>query len=303
MSIDRLRYFSAVVETKNLRQAAELVGISPPSMSKAISVLEDELGFKLIHADGRGIGITPKGLEIYRTSTQLLEEYNRFYRLIKEKKADSTRIKMATFEVFSSHFISSFLAFEPKYDFLLLEKTPGKIEQAIIDGVADVGLSYLPLPHSALEYREVGSFNMGIYGRQQWEARAFDEWPFAVPITELQIQASQIDSLDMWPTTAPRRNTKYQFELLETALQTTALGLSLLHCPDFIVKFHNDRAKGSFQLQLLSPPKGYKPLKPVKVYLIGRKGAVDSELERKFAKFMRSLKLGSERDIPVRFRS
>ncbi|MGZ3686562.1 MAG: LysR family transcriptional regulator [Bdellovibrionota bacterium] len=44
MNIDRLRYFAAVVETRNLRKASELVGISPASMSKAISTLEGELG-------------------------------------------------------------------------------------------------------------------------------------------------------------------------------------------------------------------------------------------------------------------
>ena len=73
MSIDRLRYFAAVVETRNLRRAAELVGISPPSMSKAIGVLEQELGLKLLYPEGRGIGITAKGLEVYRLAASLLE--------------------------------------------------------------------------------------------------------------------------------------------------------------------------------------------------------------------------------------
>jgi DNA-binding transcriptional LysR family regulator len=290
MSIDRIRYFVAVVETKNLRKAAELVGISPPSMSKAISLLEEELGFKLIHPEGRGIGITPKGVQVYQNATPLLEEHRRFYELLKESGEPADQIRMATFEVFSSYFISSFLAVEKKYEFLLLEMTPGKIENAILSGAVDYGITYLPAPDLALEYIEIGSFEMQIFGRKEWASHPFEEWPFAIPTTELKIHLSEIDSMDMWPRTAPRRHVNQRFELLETALQTSALGLSVLHCPDFIVHLHNARVKPALQLFRLPNPSGYGRSKPVKIYLVGKKGIAHRELERKFAKFIRSIK-------------
>ncbi|HEX7676068.1 MAG TPA: LysR family transcriptional regulator [Bdellovibrio sp.] len=290
MSIDRLRYFAAVVETKNLRKAAELVGISPPSMSKAISVLEDELGFKLIHPEGRGIGITPKGLQVYRNSTSLLEEHRRFYQSLKESVDVSNQIRMATFEVFSSYFVSSFIAAEKQYEFLLLEMTPGKIEEAILTGSVDYGLTYVPSPDPALDYVEVGSFEMRIFGGKDWLNKPFSDWPFAIPTTELKIHSSEIDSMDLWPKDAPRRLVKHRFELLETALQTSSLGLSVLHCPDFIVRLHNSRVKTSLQLEELPCPTGYRKTKPTRVYLVGKKGAVSKELERKFARFMRSIR-------------
>src|SRR4051812_25916033 len=102
MNIDRLRYFAAVVETRNLRKAAELVGISPASMSKAISTLAGELGHELTRPEGRGIEITEKGLEIYRSSSALLEEFRRFQASASARVAPATRIRFATFEVFSS---------------------------------------------------------------------------------------------------------------------------------------------------------------------------------------------------------
>jgi DNA-binding transcriptional LysR family regulator len=288
MSIDRLRYFAAVVETQNLRQAAELVGISPPSMSKAISVLEGELGVKLLHPEGRGIGITSKGLEIYRSSTALLGEYRRFQRHLKEQKAHKALFRMATFEVFSSYFFSSFLQHYEEADILLLEMVPGKIEQAILNGTVNLGITYLPAPDPSLEYREIGSFKMGIYGQKKWENIPFSEWPFAVPTAELRIHSSEIDSLDMWPKKAPKRNIKFQFELLETALQTARTGLSVLHCPDFITLLQNEQVKPSCQLVKLPFPAGYRAVKPIKVYLVGRKGDIPHSLERKLAKFIRS---------------
>jgi DNA-binding transcriptional LysR family regulator len=292
MSIDRLRYFAAVVETKNLRQASKIVGISPPSMSKAISVLEDELGCKLIHPEGRGIGITPKGIEVYGLLTPLLEEHRRFHNRLKEGASASIKIRIATFEVFSSYFMAAFLSQEKEFDALILEMPPGKIEQAVLGGSVEAGLTYIPAPNPELEYVEVGSFEMAIFGNKKWQAKPFDQWPFAIPTTELRIHSSEIESMDMWPKTAPKRYVKYQFELLETALQTSRRGLSVLHCPDFIARLHNDEVKPSCHLSLLPKPQGYRASKPVKAYLVWRKGAsiTDSGIEGKLARFMRSIK-------------
>lgn len=290
MSIDRLRYFAAVVETRNLRKAAELVGISPPSMSKAISVLEEELGHKLIHPEGRGIGITQKGLDIYRLSTSLLEEHRRFYDRLNEPDKNSHQLRLATFEVFSTYFISSFLKTEPDLEILLIEKTPGAIEESILAGTADFGITYLPSPHHSLEYVEIGSFTMGIFGLKKWENQSFEDWPFATPITELRIHSSDVDSLDLWPKKGPRRKIKYRFELLETALQTSREGLSVLHCPQFIINLQNNQIASSLQLHSLKPPSQYKVPAALKIYLVGRKGAVPALLERKLAKFIRSIK-------------
>lgn len=289
MAIDRLRYFSAVVETKSIRKAAELVGISPPSMSKAITTLEQELDCKLIFADGRGIGITSIGMEIYRKAIPVLEEYRKFNQGFNSKIINQNieSLRIATFEIFSSYFMSSFLLQETNYAVTLLEMTPGKIEQSILSGVVDIGLTYIPSPDPKLEHRVIGSFQMGIFGKKDWATKDFNLWPFAIPVTELKILTSEIDTLDMWPKTAPRRNIKYKFELLETALQTSSLGLSVLHCPDFIINLHNEKVKSAFQLVDLTTPKGYKPHSQVKIYLVGKKGSEYLKLEGKFAKFIR----------------
>ncbi len=290
MSIDRLRYFAAVVETKNLRKAAELIGISPPSMSKAISVLEQELDCKLIFPEGRGIGITTRGLQVYQQSTILLEEHRRFFELLKTGTPQLDKIRIATFEVFSTYFLSTMFSQLNLSNVILLEMTPGKIEQSILSGLVDVGITYLPAPDPALDYREIGVFSMNIYGKEKWKNSSFTEWPFAVPTTELRIHTLEFDSLDMWPGKAPKRKIGYQFELLETALQTARMGLSVLHCPDFIVRLQNEQVKPSLQLMELPFPPGYKESKATKIFLVSRKGFSIDNLERKFAKFMRSLK-------------
>lgn len=291
MSIDRLRYFAAVVETRNLRKASELMGISPPSMSKAISVLEDELACKLIHPDGRGIGITSRGMEVYGLLTPLIEEYKNFNSRLREGSKSLYKLRIATFEVFSSYFMSTFLSKENELGCFLLEMPPGKIEQSIINGIVDMGITYIPSPDPRLEYLEIGSFEMGIFGSKDWLSRPFNEWPFAVPTTELRIHSSDVESLDLWPKSGPRRNIKYEFELLETALQTSRQGLSVLHCPQFITKLHNAALKPQYQLIELAPPSGYKAPKPTKIYVTWRKDSAIAlkKIDRKLATVLRSL--------------
>lgn len=292
MSIDRLRYFAAVVETKNLRKAAKMIGISPPSISKAISVLEAEIGAALLYSEGRGIGITPRGLEIYRLSASLLHANRQFWSDVKSLGTSNSSLRIATFEVFSTYFLASFCRQEPAIDLTILEMVPGEIERALIEDTIDLGLTYIPSPDPILEYCEIGAFEMGIFGQKEWGKKPFAEWPFAIPTTEMSIHSSEILSLDLWPQNAPKRKVKYHFELLETALLTSRRGLSVLHCPDFIAHLHNVDLKPDFQLKNLPIPTGYKRIKPSKMYLVARKGSPHLKLEPKLAKLARSFKLG-----------
>lgn len=229
MNIDRLRYFAAVVETKNLRKAADLVGIAPASMSKAISTLSDELGIELIRAEGRGIEITEKGLDVFRASSVLLDEYFRFVdrtqSVLLERKG--TKLRFASFEVFTGSLLSTFFEeFFPTEEILLLEKVPGEIEEAISAGIVDYGLTYVPMPKDNLDFTEVGNFQMKIYGKKSWASVPFSEWPFAVPTTEVRIHSQSTNSLDLWTDIKHPRLVRFKFELLETALQTSSKGIS-----------------------------------------------------------------------------
>lgn len=294
MNIDRLRYFATVVETKNLRKAAELVHIAPASMSKAISTLGDDLGLELLRPEGRGIEITEQGMDVYRASLGLLEEYRRFQeQMALSKNAPSKpKLRISSFEVFSSSFLSSFFAeLIPDEEVLLLEQEPGEIEDAILDDVVEFGITYIPKANERLEFTEIGRFQMRIFGHPKWNEVPFEEWPFAIPITRLSIYAQEYQSLDLWPELPLKRFIKYQFELLETALSTSAIGLSVLHCPTFVVSLHNRLVKTEFHLEELTPPASYKAPPAISIYLVAKKGNTrTADLERKLAKLLRSLK-------------
>ncbi len=62
MDTDKLKHLKVLIETKNIRKAAEILNMSHPGLSKSIKSLETELGVELITKDGRGIRLTDEGL-------------------------------------------------------------------------------------------------------------------------------------------------------------------------------------------------------------------------------------------------
>ncbi|WP_300064472.1 LysR family transcriptional regulator [uncultured Roseobacter sp.] len=57
----RLRYFDKVAETLNFRRAARSLGITQPALSRAIALLEAELGVRLLERTKTGTTLTPAG--------------------------------------------------------------------------------------------------------------------------------------------------------------------------------------------------------------------------------------------------
>ena len=293
MGINNLRYFAVVAQTKNLRKAAQIVGITPGSMSKAISALESELAIKLLRSEGRGIDLTDDGVTVYNSLIPLLEEYSRFQNSITQKENLKTqKIKIATFEVFSSYFMSNFIfSTMPDSQFLLYELGPSKIEMAVLNGSVDFGITYAPSVDQKLDFTEIGQFKMGIWGLKKWSKLPFSSWPFAVPTSSLNVYTIKEHSLDLWPKSTPERLVQFEFELLETSLQTSRLGLSVIHCPDFVIKLHNDQVQKEKQLVELPYPASTKKSKPITIYLVSKKGNPKLKLfEGKMAKFIRSIK-------------
>lgn len=61
MNLYHLRYFVTLAHLEHYTRAAELLAITQPSLSHAISSLEKELGVKLFEKDGRNVALTKCG--------------------------------------------------------------------------------------------------------------------------------------------------------------------------------------------------------------------------------------------------
>jgi len=74
MELRHLRYFTAVVECNGYREASRQLHIAQPSISEAVSDLEDELGLKLFSRTHRNARVTAEGEIFYADAVRILQQ-------------------------------------------------------------------------------------------------------------------------------------------------------------------------------------------------------------------------------------
>ncbi|NLY80329.1 MAG: LysR family transcriptional regulator [Lysinibacillus sp.] len=77
MEIQQLEYFKVVAETEHMTQAAEMLNISQPALSKSISNIEHEIGVPLFDRQGRSIVLNRYGKLFLESVNHILEEFNK----------------------------------------------------------------------------------------------------------------------------------------------------------------------------------------------------------------------------------
>lgn len=77
-NLDALRLFVKVAETGNLSHAAEAIGTTQPSVSRAVRALEEDLQTTLFHRTGRGVQLTGAGETTLLRAKALLAHADQF---------------------------------------------------------------------------------------------------------------------------------------------------------------------------------------------------------------------------------
>jgi DNA-binding transcriptional LysR family regulator len=287
METNRLRQFCTVFETSNIRQSAEILGISHGALSKSIKILEEEIGVKLFIPEGRGITSTDKAQEIYLKSKKIVESIDNL--TISQEAIKTNTLKIASFEVFTTYFLNYMNNDLPGLHLEMHELIQGKLELAVKNGTVDLGITYEPIPTQGVEFLAIkkimtspyiknGSFkNINILGI-----------PFAAPLQPIIGAPTGVKGLDGWPEHKFPREIKYKVDMMESAIELCRNGHCAIFIPDFIADIHNKIVKSSFSLKKLSYPKGMKKIERT-IYLVKKKNVPESSQMKKMAKYLRSI--------------
>jgi len=291
MDMSRLHYFCTVVNAGSLVRASELLGVSQPALSKALKKLEGEIGQKLIVPSGRGIAITDNGKRLAAEAAPLIEKIDALKSIGFARDEKSELISIATFEVFSTYFLGKVISeqFADNFDVKVFELVPGPMEEAIAKGNADIGITYLPIPHPDLDIHKITSIEMAIYGMSsRFKKTEFSHLPFVVPNIPISGTPSKAKGLDGWPDHLTPRTIKYRVTMMETALDLCRRGQCVGYFPKFVVDLHNNATRAEFNLDELSGPKGAK-LGTQDVFMIKRKSDLESKSFKKIGRALRTL--------------
>ena len=92
MNLQHLEYFKVIAETKNFTTASNILSVTQPALSKAISKLEEELEVSLFERDGRNIKITKFGEVFLKYADSALIEIQKGKEKVQNMKRNNDNV-------------------------------------------------------------------------------------------------------------------------------------------------------------------------------------------------------------------
>ena len=145
--IDKLEMFLALAKEQHFGRAAEVVGVTQPTLSAAIKQLEEQLGVMLVLRGSRYGGLTPEGKRVLEWARQIVGDTRTMKEELRAARAGlSGNLRLAvipTALTFVSQLTTGFARVHPNVRFTVLSATSIDILKQLEDLAIDAGISYL----------------------------------------------------------------------------------------------------------------------------------------------------------------
>jgi len=145
--IDKLEMFMALAAEKHFGRAAEVCGVTQPTLSSAIKQLEDQLGVQLVWRGSRFQGLTPEGLRVLDWARRIVGDARTLreeMRAVREGLSGVLRIGVIpTALPMIARLTDPFTARHPNVRVMIYSRTSIEILKEIEDLELDAGITYL----------------------------------------------------------------------------------------------------------------------------------------------------------------
>lgn len=154
----RLRVFHEVAQKLSFTQAAQVLYISQPAVTRHIRELEGHWGLRLFNRKGNRITLTQAGNIAFKHVSQMLQLHaDMEFELNNIKKKYSGSLHIGASSTISQYLIPPVLgAFHERFKDITISLTNGnsrQIEQKLLDGEIDLGLVESHSQNRQLQYR------------------------------------------------------------------------------------------------------------------------------------------------------
>jgi DNA-binding transcriptional LysR family regulator len=145
--IDKLEMFIALANERHFSRAAEVCGVTQPTLSSAIRQLEDQLGVQLVFRGSRFQGLTPEGQRVLDWARRIVGDVRALkdeMRTVHSGLSGNLRLGVIpTALPMVADLTGPFVARHPKVRVTVLSRTSAEILAGIERLELDAGLTYL----------------------------------------------------------------------------------------------------------------------------------------------------------------
>ena len=146
MTLQQLKYVIQIVQCGSITMAAQKLYITQPSLSKAISELEQEMGITIFLRSNRGVTLSEEGTKFLAYARQVVEQAE----LLEQTYKYGEPVKRI-FAVSSQHYafaVNAFVALvkeygKQKYEFSLRELRTNDIIEDVYTQRSELGILFL----------------------------------------------------------------------------------------------------------------------------------------------------------------
>lgn len=236
METDRLRYFCAIVDAGSLTKASELLGVSHSGLSKAMTVLQDELGFKILAPKGRGLELTEKGKSLYEQSRKVLEMVSS----LKGQTAMPESLLRIGFPEVLALAVSESVTQKLTDGLTIEDLDSGEIEARVLDRRNDFAFTFVPFPNKELDHLKIATVTLSSFCRVgHFQGQDPEKIPYVIPASELKDNPLSIRIRDGWNSNLSR-HTPYRANSLSIALKMAQSGACAIYTPAFLIAYLNE---------------------------------------------------------------
>src|SRR5262245_38089887 len=149
MEMNQVRYFLAVADLLNFTKAAEKCHVAQPSLTKAIKLLEDELGGPLFHRERANTHLSELG-RMVRAHLQQIHDESQKAKSVAEnfKKVQKVTLKLGVMCTIAptrlTELVGAIAARYPTVELDLTDSSAVELHRMLIEGEIDLAIYAMP---------------------------------------------------------------------------------------------------------------------------------------------------------------
>lgn len=187
MDFKQLQSYITAVKYKSFTTAAEKLGISQPTISTHIRILEAELDCRLLSRNAKSFEVTQKGWEVYEAAQEILKVWGNMLNRWGDEESRVVRLGVSTIP--SAYILPEVLPdFKKRYEnvcFEISQEDSRAIIDAVHNGSYDIGLVGMKTEDDTLEFQSFYQDRMVLITPVTERYLAMQQQQEQVPLKEL----------------------------------------------------------------------------------------------------------------------
>lgn len=183
---NQVYYFSEIAAAGSIKDAAQKLELSPPTLSQHLAQLEEDLEVQLFYRQHRKLALTPEGTRLYLQAKAMFEAGQRLIDVVSPVPIGSYPVSVGLVPSPSiqtaNHFLGKYLSKHSPLNMKLFRAGYAELEKGLADARFDFGFSDRVPERKDLSHECVSEALIKFYVSPKWSETPFSELLRKLPL-------------------------------------------------------------------------------------------------------------------------